>query len=115
MKAVLGVFFFAAAFFSQPALAGWCDIYDVNFDPPAQYFDTVVNGSSLDECHDQTFYVGDNYCNGLRAGNSGPNPVVINFVHYYTFEELLDDGSYMCDFCRHPPFEVGQWTFWCAL
>lgn len=35
--------------------------------------------TSFDACHDYAFRIGDRYCDRLREGEDGPNPIVLGY------------------------------------
>lgn len=58
----------------------------------------VTGVESFDDCHGFAFEVGDSYCDDLRAGRSGPNPIILNY--------LMDDGRRYRD---------DDWVFGCEI
>jgi hypothetical protein len=65
---------------SPAAFADVCSVWENPWAWPSGILLSQTEVGSFDECHDATWTAGDAYCNGLRAGAPGPNPVYLGYV-----------------------------------
>ena len=42
---------------------------------------------SLEDCHQEAWYFGDEYCRGLRAGARGPNPLWLEY-RFFNWDQV---------------------------
>ncbi|MEQ1876192.1 MAG: hypothetical protein ABL958_06070 [Bdellovibrionia bacterium] len=82
------VFLFAVFFGSAEAFAVPCTVTKTNYQQQSETQDV----GSMEECKNFVFTVGDNYCNAWRAGQQGPNPVML----VYRFGRLSESQNFGC-------------------
>lgn len=59
------------------------------------YESVEFGAAGLERCHEVAFEVGDEYCDELRAGASGPNPVTIHYEE--TIAHIGDEWIFGCE------------------